>query len=32
MDVVAKSGAFTKPVPYADVVDMQFVRKALQKS
>ena len=25
MDVVAKTGAFTKPVPYADVVDMQFV-------
>lgn len=32
MDVVAKTGAFTKPVSYADVVDMQFVRKALQKS
>jgi NitT/TauT family transport system substrate-binding protein len=32
MDVVAKTGAFTKPVPYADVVDMQFVRKAQQKS
>jgi NitT/TauT family transport system substrate-binding protein len=32
MEVVAKSGAFTKHVPYADVVDMQFVRKALQKS
>jgi NitT/TauT family transport system substrate-binding protein len=32
MDVVAKTGAFTKPVPYADVVDMQFVRKAHQKS
>jgi NitT/TauT family transport system substrate-binding protein len=32
MDVVAKTGAFTKHVPYADVVDMQFVRKALQKS
>jgi NitT/TauT family transport system substrate-binding protein len=31
MDVVAKTGAFTKSVPYADVVDMQFVRKALQK-
>jgi NitT/TauT family transport system substrate-binding protein len=32
MDVVAKTGAFTKPVPYSDVVDMQFVRKAHQKS
>jgi NitT/TauT family transport system substrate-binding protein len=32
MDVVAKTGAFTKAVPYANVVDMQFVRKALQKS
>ena len=32
MSVVAKTGAFTKPVPYADVVDMQFVRKAQQKS
>ena len=32
MDVVTKTGAFTKPVPYADVVDMQFVRKAHQKS
>ena len=32
MDVVAKTGAFTKPVPYADVVDMQFVRNAHQKS
>jgi NitT/TauT family transport system substrate-binding protein len=31
MDVVAKTGAFTKSVPYNDVVDMQFVRKALQK-
>lgn len=31
MDVVAKTGAFTKKVPYDDVVDMQFVRKALQK-
>ena len=28
MNVVAKTGAFSKPVPYADVVDMQFVRKA----
>jgi NitT/TauT family transport system substrate-binding protein len=32
MDVVARTGAFTKPVPYDDVVDMQFVRKAHQKS
>jgi NitT/TauT family transport system substrate-binding protein len=32
MDVVAKTGAFTKSVPYNDVVDMQFVRKALQKT
>jgi NitT/TauT family transport system substrate-binding protein len=32
MDVVAKTGAFTKTVPYDDVVDMQFVRKAHQKS
>jgi NitT/TauT family transport system substrate-binding protein len=31
MDVVAKTGAFTKSVPYGDVVDMQFVRKALEK-
>jgi len=31
MDVVAKTGAFTKSVPYNDVVDMQFVQKALQK-
>jgi len=31
MDVVAKTGAFTKSVPYNDVVDMQFVWKALQK-
>jgi NitT/TauT family transport system substrate-binding protein len=31
MDVVAKTGAFSKKVPYDDVVDMQFVRKALQK-
>ena len=31
MEVVNKSGSFTKHVPYADVVDMQFVRKALQK-
>lgn len=29
MEVVAKTGAFTKSVPYNDVVDMQFVRKAL---
>ena len=32
MDVVYKTGSFTKRTPYADVVDMQFVRKALQKS
>lgn len=32
MDVVHKTGAFTKPAPYADVVDMQFVRKTLQKT
>jgi NitT/TauT family transport system substrate-binding protein len=32
MDVVAKTGAFTKKVPYEDVVDMQFVRKALHKT
>jgi NitT/TauT family transport system substrate-binding protein len=32
MDVVTKTGAFTKSVPYEDVVDMQFVRKALQKT
>jgi len=32
MEVVNKSGSFTKHVPYADVVDMQFVRKSLQKS
>jgi NitT/TauT family transport system substrate-binding protein len=31
MDVVAKTGAFTKSVPYGDVVDMQFVRKAIEK-
>jgi NitT/TauT family transport system substrate-binding protein len=31
MEVVAKTGAFTKSVPYNDVVDMQFVRKALEK-
>jgi NitT/TauT family transport system substrate-binding protein len=31
MEVVANTGAFKKPVPYNDVVDMQFVRKALQK-
>jgi NitT/TauT family transport system substrate-binding protein len=31
MEVVAKTGAFTKSVPYSDVVDMQFVRKALEK-
>jgi NitT/TauT family transport system substrate-binding protein len=31
MEVVAKTGAFTKSVPYNDVVDMQFVQKALQK-
>jgi NitT/TauT family transport system substrate-binding protein len=31
MDVVAKTGAFTKSVPYNDVVDMQFVKKALEK-
>ncbi|MEA2945295.1 MAG: NitT/TauT family transport system substrate-binding protein [Alphaproteobacteria bacterium] len=31
MDVVARTGAFTKSVPYGDVVDMQFVRKALEK-
>jgi NitT/TauT family transport system substrate-binding protein len=31
MDVVVKTGAFTKSVPYGDVVDMQFVRKALEK-
>src|SRR5262249_10346082 len=31
MEVVVKTGAFTKSVPYNDVVDMQFVRKALQK-
>lgn len=27
MEVVAKSGEFTKPVAYTDVVDMQFVKK-----
>jgi NitT/TauT family transport system substrate-binding protein len=32
MDVVYKTGSFTKQTPYADVVDMQFVRKTLQKS
>lgn len=32
MEVVNKTGAFKKQVPYADVVDMQFVRKALQKT
>jgi NitT/TauT family transport system substrate-binding protein len=31
MDVVVKTGAFTKSVPYGNVVDMQFVRKALEK-
>jgi hypothetical protein len=31
MDVVAKTGAFTKSVPYKDVVDMQFVENALKK-
>lgn len=25
MDIVAKTDAFTKPTPYAEVVDMQFV-------
>lgn len=30
MEVVAKTGAFTKSVPYKDVVDMQFVEKALK--
>ena len=30
MEVVAKTGAFTKSVPYNDVVDMQFVEKALK--
>jgi NitT/TauT family transport system substrate-binding protein len=28
MEVVAATGAFTTPVPYKDVVDMQFVQKA----
>ena len=32
MDVVYKTGTFTKRTPYASVVDMQFVRKALQKT
>ena len=32
MEVVAKTGTFARPAPYADVVDMQFVRKAQQKS
>lgn len=27
MEVVAKSGVFTKTVPFADVIDMQFVTK-----
>ena len=27
MEVVAKSGVFTKSVPFADVVDMQFVSR-----
>jgi NitT/TauT family transport system substrate-binding protein len=27
MEVVAKSGVFTKAVPFAEVVDMQFVTK-----
>jgi NitT/TauT family transport system substrate-binding protein len=31
MEVVTKTGAFKKAVPYDDVVDMQFVRKAHQK-
>ena len=31
MDVVAKTGAFTKSVPYNDVVEMQFVKKALEE-
>jgi len=31
MEVVAKTGAFTKTVPYSDVVDMQFVQKALKQ-
>ena len=31
MEVVANTGAFKKPVSYNDVVDMQFVRNALQK-
>ena len=31
MDVVAKTGAFTKKVPYDDVVDMQFVHAAQKK-
>lgn len=31
MDVVKRTGTFTKDVPYEDVVDMQFVRKAHQK-
>jgi len=31
MEVVARTGAFTKSVAYNDVVDMQFVRIALQK-
>lgn len=32
MDVVYKTGTFTKRTPYASVVDMQFVRKTLQKT
>lgn len=32
MDVVAKTGVFTRSAPYSEVVDMQFVRKALGKS
>jgi NitT/TauT family transport system substrate-binding protein len=32
MDVVYKTGTFTKRTPYASVVDMQFVRKTMQKS
>lgn len=31
MDVVAKTGEFTKPTPFADVVDMQFVKKTAEK-
>ena len=32
MEIVAKSGEFTKTVNYSDVVDMQFVKKTSRKA